>query len=289
MQDSSLKTSAPSVKPLINLNIFPTTARQITHRTHHRGLPVRHIGAKDTIGFCASGYAVLHINDQNLLLKPNQLVYSPSGMYRGRTGLSEDLVIHEVEVFGEIEGTPVFEYLQLRENNYIVDVAPDYVPRLMACYQKLTLTSPFVEDYIFHASAIAEILGIYFASRMQRGENEKTFEDVLSYMEEHISTGVTLDELASIVHMKPTYFISLFKKKFYSSPVAYFNTMRAKKAIDLLAATDLTLPEIGKRVGIEDRYYFSNFFKSQCGLAPDNFRKAIRSLLSTTNEDLNRP
>lgn len=288
MTNSDLKPSASSVQKLVNLNIFPTNSRIITTQTH-RGRPVRHIGRKDTIGFCASGYAVLHINEQNLLLRPNQLIYSPSGLYRGRTGLSDDLVIHEIEVYGEVESIPVFEFLQLRENNYIVDVSPHYLPHLEACYKKLSVTSPYVEDYIFNVGAIADILGIYFALRMQREENDKTFEDVLTYMDEHISTGVTLNELAAVIHMKPTYFITLFKKKFYTSPVAYFNTLRAKKAIDLLAETDLTLSEVGKSIGIDDRYYFSNFFKSQCGIAPDFFRKSIRSLLSSSKETLNSP
>lgn len=268
----------PKIPPIKNLNILPSMSRMITAR-HVRGTPTGHSGRGDTLAYCVSGFSILHINGQNLLLRPNQMVFSPHGTWRGRTALSENLVIHEVGVAGDIEGQNIFEYLHLREDNYIVDVPEAYHSLVTHSFDVLLGFSSYIEDYLFRSAATANLIGIFFAARTQRQKNEKTFESVLSHMQAHIADNVKLSELAALMHMQPTYFIRSFKKTFQQSPIAYYNVLRVATAIDLLATTDLPLYKIAERIGISDQYYFSNFFKTQCSISPNQYREAAKSIM----------
>ncbi len=245
---------------------------------HVRGTPLRHMGKGDTLTYCVSGLSLLHINGQNILFRPGQMVFSPIDTWRGRTPISEDLELHEVTISGDIEGESIARHLKLTEGNYVVDVPQAHIPLVKQCFDQLLCFNPFTEGYLFRAAATANLLGIYFSARMQREKNETVFSSVLTYMREHLKTGVTLSELAALVHMQPTYFIRTFKKTFSQSPIAYYNTLRVTAAIDLLASTELPLLKIAEHIGISDRYYFSNFFKTQCGISPDQYRKAAKSI-----------
>ncbi len=256
--------------------------KKISHE-QSRSLPVGHIGQFDTIGFCKSGIAILYINGENLVLRPNQIVYSPAGKVRARIALSDDLVIHELAIPAEIEGENVFEFLHLRDGNYIADVPQNLLSLLSESLLHCSNNS-YIEDCFFNAANMANIIGIYYSARMERAKNEQKFQKVLDYMEAHISGNVTLPELASIMHMTPNYFISTFKKNFRLSPIAYYNTLRIKQAVNLMADMDLSLTEISEKIGIIDRYYFTKFFKAQCGISPEYFRKALKNVLSYSED-----
>ncbi|MBR3801006.1 MAG: helix-turn-helix domain-containing protein [Rikenellaceae bacterium] len=44
----------------------------------------------------------------------------------------------------------------------------------------------------------------------------------------------------------------------------------------LLSHTDLTINEIGARVGVLDPSYFSRFFRKQVGMSPIDFREKMK-------------
>lgn len=268
-----------NIPPLKNVNILPSQSRLITASHHVRGKPTGHMGQADTLTYCVSGLCILHINGQNLLLRPGQMALSPRKSWRGRTAISEDLVLHEASIAGDIEGENILSHLHLTKDNYVVDILEEHLPLVTQSFDRLLgFDGALTEGYLFRAAATANLLGVYFAARVQREKNEHGFGPVLSYMHEHLDTGVTLSELAALVHMQPTYFIRIFKKTFRQSPIAYYNTLRVSTAIDLLSTTDLPLSELASRIGIADRYYFSNFFKTQCGISPDQYRKAAKSI-----------
>ncbi len=267
------------ILPFQNLNILPQHGRIITEQ-HFPKVPTGHIGHSDTLAYCVSGFFIMHINGQNFLLRPNQMVYSPSGTWRGKWGLQNHGELYEVPVRGDASGQNIFEYLHLREGDYVVDVPEEYRARTMQNFNSIVSSSLYIENYLFLTSAIVDLIGIYVASHAKRQQESEFFLPVLRYMQEHLADNVRLPHLAALMYMQPPYFIRSFKKTFQQSPIAYYNVLRAAKAIDLLSTTDLPLYAIAERIGISDQYYFSNFFKTQCGISPNQYRKAAKSMLA---------
>ncbi len=95
---------------------------------------------------------------------------------------------------------------------------------------------------------------------------------VIEHMKEHINDNVNISELAQLVHLHPNYFIRLFKQYFGASPLKYFNTMKIDMAKNLLQNGNFSIENVAKRIGFNDIYSFSKFFKLNVGISPGRFR-----------------
>ncbi|WP_409346302.1 AraC family transcriptional regulator [Paenibacillus sp. MBLB4367] len=98
---------------------------------------------------------------------------------------------------------------------------------------------------------------------------------VAAFMNEHLSSELTIEELSSLFHLSPNYFTQQFKEMLGVSPIQYLKRMRLAKAKELLRATDMSITEIAAAVGME-LHYFSRLFKSAETFAPKDYRQLYR-------------
>ncbi|HST52281.1 MAG TPA: AraC family transcriptional regulator [Pyrinomonadaceae bacterium] len=94
-------------------------------------------------------------------------------------------------------------------------------------------------------------------------------------MHAQLSRELSLEEIASAAHLSPFHFARLFKKLTGATPHAYLANLRAARAQTLLAATDLSVTEVGARVGYMSSSHFAKAFRQSTGLSPRAFRKAL--------------
>lgn len=99
------------------------------------------------------------------------------------------------------------------------------------------------------------------------------FQQVLEYIRRNLHRPITIEQLAEVAGLNPTYFSNLFSRYMGISPIRYINKRRVEEAQKLLISTDRTLYQIGRAVGFSDEYYFSRVFKKIVGMAPDFYRK----------------
>jgi len=96
---------------------------------------------------------------------------------------------------------------------------------------------------------------------------------------------LTLKALAAASYLSPFHFARLFKKLTGSTPHNYLAGIRAARAQLLLAETELSVTEIGSRVGYLSASHFTKAFRLATGTTPREFRKALISANnSTANE-----
>ncbi len=88
---------------------------------------------------------------------------------------------------------------------------------------------------------------------------------------------LTLKALAAASYLSPFHFARLFKKLTGTSPHNYLAGIRAARAQLLLAETDLSVTEIGARVGYLSGSHFTKAFRIATGATPREFRKGIIS------------
>ncbi|HEV7844315.1 MAG TPA: helix-turn-helix domain-containing protein [Pyrinomonadaceae bacterium] len=94
-------------------------------------------------------------------------------------------------------------------------------------------------------------------------------------MHAHMDRDLPLEELAGAAYISPFHFARLFKKLTGASPHAYLASLRVQRAQQLLAETDLSISELGARVGYSSPSHFSKAFRQATGLTPRAFRAAI--------------
>lgn len=109
-------------------------------------------------------------------------------------------------------------------------------------------------------------------------ENEdKIVRVIKEYLEKHIHSTVTLDEICAQLCFSKTYIKALFKKRTGTSIIQYFNAMKIARAKRLISEGGLTFTEIAAECGFSSVHYFSRLFKTQTGMSPSGYMKSIQS------------
>ena len=96
-------------------------------------------------------------------------------------------------------------------------------------------------------------------------------------MHTQLDQELTLKALAAASYLSPFHFARLFKKLTGLSPHNYLASIRATRAQLLLAETDLSVSEIGARVGYLSGRHFTKAFRLATGATPREFRKCVIS------------
>ena len=99
---------------------------------------------------------------------------------------------------------------------------------------------------------------------------------ITDYIDEHYAQPLTLEVLANICHGSPFHLQRTFKRIKNMTPVEYIQMVRIEHAKDLLKATDKSIGEIGKRIGLSNTPYFITLFKKKIGLTPLQYRKHLK-------------
>jgi AraC-like DNA-binding protein len=97
---------------------------------------------------------------------------------------------------------------------------------------------------------------------------------VCSYIIQHLCDRLSLDELAQIAGLSPSYFSRRFREETDRTVSGYIREKRVAEARWLLARTERSVTDIALSLGFEDVNYFSRSFRSETGTAPRDYRKS---------------
>ncbi len=82
-----------------------------------------------------------------------------------------------------------------------------------------------------------------------------------------------IGKIARRCGMSHAVFYTRFREEFGCSPRRYREQLRMRQACSLLESSSLTIGEIAARLGMCDRYYFSNRFRKFTGCSPSEYRR----------------
>ena len=99
------------------------------------------------------------------------------------------------------------------------------------------------------------------------------FTPVIEYVNNNISSSITLNNVSSLLSIDKAHFCRLFKGEFGISFVDYLNFVRILNAERLLLTTNLTINEITEKCGFSSMAYFGKVFKKQKGCTPTEYRR----------------
>lgn len=106
----------------------------------------------------------------------------------------------------------------------------------------------------------------------QKVQGDDPVEMSISYMQQHLSQLLSLEEIARSVNFSTSHYSALFRKKTGYSPIEYFNHLKVQRACQYLHFTDLRVKEIADKLGFDDPYYFSRLFSKLMGMSPNQYR-----------------
>jgi len=99
---------------------------------------------------------------------------------------------------------------------------------------------------------------------------------VYEYVFLNIEEGITLDKVASLLHMAPGSFCRYFKKKTNRTFTQYVKGVRIGIAAKMLIETEKSVTQICYDSGYNNLANFNHYFKSLMSKTPSDYRKNFR-------------
>lgn len=96
----------------------------------------------------------------------------------------------------------------------------------------------------------------------------------LEYVDRSLEKPFTMRDVASSVHLNPSYFSVLFKEEIGMTFSEYVTRRRLQRAKEMLLRTRLTVTEIAERVGYQSAKHFTKMFRQYEGASPGDFRNS---------------
>jgi AraC family transcriptional regulator len=135
-----------------------------------------------------------------------------------------------------------------------------------------------------YAEALTDALAVHFLRRyaacghtrheVSGGLPPAKLQQVLAYIQAHLTQELSLTTLAAVVHLSPDHFARLFKQATGRTPHQYVLWCRMERAKQLLAETDVPLSMIGLQVGCTDQSAFTVRFRKRVAMTPKAYRAA---------------
>lgn len=133
---------------------------------------------------------------------------------------------------------------------------------------------------LIHSEIIIRLLagpeGQHLRAVLQNSTSVYKIANAVNWFKDNYSESITMDELASKVHMNASTFRQLFKKVTAMSPLQYLKTIRLQNARNLMLREDIDAASAAIRVGYESVSQFSREYKRYFGLPPKQDVKSLR-------------
>lgn len=142
-----------------------------------------------------------------------------------------------------------------------------FIYRVNMAYSFERIQSTFIE-------VVPEILKNVSAV-IEQDRHCKPVTDTLFYIQKNYSKEISLNQLADLTGLTPSYFSALFKKEMGITISNYLINYRLDIAQNKLQTTQLPISEIADAVGYPDVKYFSRIFKKKTNLTPSKFRQLM--------------
>lgn len=109
-----------------------------------------------------------------------------------------------------------------------------------------------------------------------RHPNSVQLARALEYMEEHLESELTREEVARAAGLSPSHFSHLMRGKTGRSFTELLTQLRVDRACHLLARTGTELVQVAQTCGFGDQSYFTRVFRKAMQQTPGEYRRAQR-------------
>lgn len=98
---------------------------------------------------------------------------------------------------------------------------------------------------------------------------------IKEYIHNNYMNNITLNDIAQVAYVHPTYISKIFKKQTDQNLTDYILEYRICKAKQLLSDNKYKIYEVAQLSGFKDSKYFGNVFKTVVGITPSEYRNKL--------------
>ncbi len=235
--------------------------------------------------YVTKGSVEVSADDRILRLEAGQIIFhKPLELHKFFVDCTDgvDLLIFSYDLIGEIQQSLADRAFTLNERQKTI------ITGLKDCIdQQKERYNHFDHRYIdlFEKSptfsqTVVSYLQLLFLSLAEEGSpselllsrEAQTFRKAISFMNNSISTGITVGELADALNISTSTLKRLFEKYAGLSVHKYFTALKIKTATSLLSS-GLSVGTVAERLGFSSGAYFSAVYKRETGNNPSSISK----------------
>ncbi len=148
---------------------------------------------------------------------------------------------------------------------------PGELAKILSLYPQSSLSNAYAFRHLLYG-VIARMLATYAEEKMQNKSYSPLVSRAMKYIQENLSVGLSLSEVASSLFVAEVTLRKHFKKEMGLIPRAYIEDLALLEAELLLKNTGLTVAEIAARLGFCDQFYFTRRFTLRYRISPREYR-----------------
>lgn len=249
---------------------------------HHKGFRmVRTLGNKDYLLVITKKEAVFYINNKMSVVPPNtMIIFNKNTPYE--YGGNDNEFVNDWIHFDFIDETPMFQELKLPLDTLIKLHETTYLSGLLHMIVAEHFSNQMYR--LENTDAYLRVLLRKLSELIQMEKSSlKTHQQyqVLNNLRTRVFNAPyekwTVERMAGIVLMSPSYLQHIYKKLFGISCINDVIKIRTDYAKYHLIHTDLTIQEISEICGYENNVHFIRQYKKVENITPGEYRKKFRN------------
>lgn len=254
--------------------------QEMQHREYHpNNLQFeKHIHRSFELWFCEFGEFHIQVDDQNLILKPHQVL------------LILPFQSHSIQSYIENQG-----HIWIFSPEYIIDFyhqvqGKKFVnPILQLSKNKMDklMKNLFQNDSIFyHKWALYQILSLYekHTDLIDSQLKDSVTEKIAAWFSDNYDKNKTLSDLSEAVGYSNDYLSKIITATFDTNFSQIMNQHRVNRACYLLSNTNLTITEISNLSGFQNVRTFNRNFAQIMNITPRLYRNSTFNLEQTNSK-----
>ncbi len=215
-------------------------------------------------------------------------VVSGNGVFRTQRGsysLSENeiFIIKPYEVtYYEADKDEPWEYIwigftsNIEMPELLLQNDTAYAPYLKNCFQDVKKIVKYGKDNAyadFLCSKAWEIVARTrsLESKVDKPSAERYVKDALDIMKAEFHRGISVNEIAELLHLNRSYFSTVFYSVMKVSAKDYLMKLKMERAGEMLRSKQYTVSIVAISVGFSDISTFSRSFKAYFGISPKDY------------------
>lgn len=240
--------------------------------------------------FVQNGQGRIGLDERTFIANEGDLViYRPGAMHMEDWRGTQNLPLVFYCKLDIASGSPSEQALADLASRYPVLSAGEYAQQISRLMWALDLeqraqgpcSGEIIQCLVSNLLVLARRLLLKLEPERDPGAPQTIAQQARRYIEAHYAERLTLEVLASALHVSVYHLAHEFKRELGESPIRYLNALRMEKARLLLITTLYPVQEIVFRVGFESVPNFNQLFKRQSGMTPSQYRR--RNAASATD------
>lgn len=223
--------------------------------------------------YIISGHGYLYINDQIVRIGPGAAyILHPCTYHKYYSDPHDPWVKIWLNARGIMVQHMLSDY-HLNVNNCVNDLKNSrYLSEALEVMKKEPVCCKSKLALLLHHH-----IQLFSDTLLKRQEKESPALAMKNFIEKNLNRSLSMDEIASCVHLSRSRANFVFKKEYQTAPYHYYLSLRLEISMNLLRETPMTIQEISCHLGFSDYHHFTAFFKKWCGMPPSQYRHNNKS------------